>query len=167
MKKKKSSLREFLDLLLTFMIASCIFIGIRYMIRFPTVNGPSMEPTYHDGDKLIVFYTHNVAQNDIVVCWSEPLNEYIVKRVIGVPGDKIEIKNGALYRNNVRVYESYVNDKDWYSEYELSLTVGDDEYFLLGDNRNHSTDSRELGAVSKNDIFGKVLGCWPKGQDDE
>lgn len=162
MKKKKSSLREFLDLLLIFVTTCCVFIGIRYMIRFPTVNGSSMEPTYHDGDKLIVFYTKNVSENDIVVSWSKPLNEYIVKRVIGVPGDKIEIKDGTLYRNGFLLYESYVKDKDWYSEYELSLTVGNDEYFLLGDNRNHSTDSRELGTVSKNDIFGKVIGYLPK-----
>lgn len=166
MEQKKSKVREFLELLLTFILASCVFIGIRYMIRFPVVNGSSMEPTYHDGDKLIVLYTHNVAENDIVVSWSEPLNEYIVKRVIGVPGDKIEIKNGALYRNDVRVYESYVNDTDWYSEYELSIVVKEDEYFLLGDNRNHSTDSRELGAVTKENIFGKVLGCWPKGNKE-
>lgn len=161
MKNKKihSPARAFLDMVLTFVIACVLFVGFRYFIRFPVVSGTSMEPTYHDGDRLAVFYTKDVKLNDIVVSWSETLDEYIVKRVIGMPGDKIEITAGALYRNGTRVYESYVNEIYWDSPIDVSIELKDDQYFLLGDNRNHSMDSRSFGAVPKEDIFGKVITC--------
>jgi signal peptidase I len=126
-----------------------------------------MEPTYHDGDKLIVLFTDRVNENDIVICWSDPLDEYLVKRVIGVPGDVIEIKNGALYRNGNRVYEAYIKDVIWDLESDESITLGDDEFFLLGDNRNDSIDSRNLGAIERDDIFGKVLLNWTKFTSSE
>lgn len=157
--KKTQSPRALLDTVLTFVIACVLFVGFRYFIRFPVVSGTSMEPTYHDGDRLAVFYTNDVKLNDIVVSWSETLDEYIVKRVIGTPGDKIEITGGALYRNGARVYESYINEIYWDSSIEVSVELSDDQYFLLGDNRNHSMDSRSFGAVPKDDIFGKVMTC--------
>ena len=156
-KKKRSQIREFMDLALTFVIACIIFVSFRYFVRFPIVSGSSMEPTYHDNDRLAVFYTKNVDLNEIVVTWSESLDEYIVKRVIGVPGDTIKIIDGALYRNDTRVYEFYLNEETWNSSVNVNITLDDDQYFLMGDNRNHSTDSRTFGAIDKNDVFGKVI----------
>ncbi len=165
--KKKSHVRSFIDMLITFVLTCLIFVCFRYFVRFPVVNGTSMEPTYHDGDKLIVLFTDRVNENDIVICWSDPLDEYLVKRVIGVPGDVIEIKNGALYRNGNRVYEAYIKDVIWDLESDESITLGDDEFFLLGDNRNDSIDSRNLGAIERDDIFGKVLLNWTKFTSSE
>lgn len=169
MQKKRSHLHEFLDTVFVFVVVCALYVVFRYFIRFPIVNGQSMEPTYHNGDKLAVLYTKNVNRNDIVVSWSEELNEYIVKRVIGIPGDKIEIQDGILYRNGFRVYESYLNDSDWHTDHSVTVLLKDDEFFLLGDNRNNSMDSREFGAISRDDIFGKVLKNMQqeKGSDNE
>ena len=158
-KKKQSHIRAFLDTVLTFVIVCAVFVGFRSIIRFPVVSGNSMEPTYHDGDLLAVLYTQDVDRNDVVVSWSSTLDEYIVKRVIGVPGDVIDISDGALYRNDVRIYEAYINDMNWDSSVKVHIELDNDQYFLLGDNRNHSTDSRSFGALPKSDIFGKVLFC--------
>lgn len=154
---RRNAVKGFLDIVITFFIVTAIYTGIRYFIRFPSVNGTSMQPTYHTGDTLVVFYTKDVHVNDIAVSWSEPLGEYIVKRVIGVPGDSIVIRDGALYRNGARIYESYINDQDWYSDNEVSLTLKDNEFFMLGDNRNDSIDSRKFGTVPRSDIFGRVI----------
>lgn len=155
-KKKKDSTKSFLDMLMTFMITLLIFVSFRYFIRFPTVHGQSMEPTYHDGDVLAVVHTENVDTNDIIILWSDDLNEYLIKRVIGVPGDTIVIKDGSVYRNGTKLYEAYINSAHWMTDDE-TWTLGSNEYFVMGDNRDHSTDSREIGVVTSGKIFGRVL----------
>lgn len=156
MKKRPSQLRTLLDMLVTFLLVCVLFVGFRYFIRFPVVNGDSMQPTYLDGDRLAVLYTKNLEVNDIAVAWSRNLEEYIVKRVIGVPGDTIAIKDGRLYRNGIMLLEFYIREEHWKAD-DRTVVLQDGQYFLLGDNRNHSTDSRSFGTVQADDIFGRVI----------
>ena len=147
-------MRYILVFLCTFMI---ILIAFHY-VRFPSVFGNSMYPTYSDGDKVIVFYTTNIDRNDVVIAWCDMLSEHVVKRVIGVGGDHIEIKDGHLYRNGVELYETYINEQDWYTESDfIDLIVPEDCIFVLGDNRKESTDSRKFGVIPLSNIYGKVL----------
>ena len=71
-----------------------------------------MEPTYYNGDVLLARVTKNVSHNDIVVVWSDNFDEYLIKRVIGVAGDHIEINNGVLKRNGEIIVEEYLNEKE-------------------------------------------------------
>lgn len=156
MKVKRSQVRSFVDMIVTFIIVCSLFVGFRYCIRFPIVNGESMQPTYQNEDRLAVLYTKDLSVNDIAVIWSQNLNEYIVKRVVGIPGDTITIKDNALYRNDVRLLEFYIQDEYWKST-DMTVELQEDQYFVLGDNRNNSTDSRSFGVILTTDIFGKVL----------
>lgn len=151
---KKELLRNILIFIVTF-IGFLVFL---HFIRFPDVNGDSMLPTYQHEDVVVTFYTKSVDVNDIAIIWCEPLNEYIVKRVIGVPGDHIEIKDGHVYRNDIRLFETYINEQDWFvSEDTVDIIVPSGEVFVLGDNRKTSADSRLFGTLKQNDIFGVVL----------
>lgn len=156
MKVKRSQIRSLVDMIVTFVIVCALFVGFRYYIRFPIVSGESMQPTYQNNDKLAVLYTKDLGVNDIAVVWSQNLDEYIVKRVVGIPGDTIVIKDNILYRNDVRLLEFYIQDEHWKSP-DMTMTLQEDQYFVLGDNRNNSTDSRSFGVVLSSDIFGKVL----------
>lgn len=151
---KKNIIKDIVIFICTFIV----FITVFHFIRFPSVTGNSMEPTYSDNDRLIVLYTTDVKVNDIAVVWCDKLNEYIVKRIIGVGGDHIEIKNKHLYRNGVQLYETYINDQDWFDEMDyVNIVVPEGEIFVLGDNRRDSADSRMFGTLSQSDVFGKVL----------
>ncbi len=142
----------------TFMVTFVLIIIFFYFIRFPNVDGESMNPTYEDKNILVTLHTKHVGQNDVAVLWSDSLQEYIVKRVIGVAGDHIEIKNEQLYRNDYPIYEGYILEQSWAGlNNSLDIIVPEDCVFVLGDNRNNSADSRVLGCIDTDDIFGKVL----------
>lgn len=138
------------------------FIGMAVLLwffRFPSIKGDSMEPTFHDGDTVLAFHVKNPHHGDIVIVWCNALEEYVVKRVMGLPGDVIEIREGRVYRNGIPLYETYVKDQGWAWEMEdVALKLGEDEMYLLGDNRMNSKDSREFGVFYVSDIFGIVLG---------
>jgi signal peptidase I len=105
-----------------------------------------------------VFYTHDVADGDVAVVWSDTLNEYIVKRVMGTAGDRIEIKDVRLYRNGICLYEPYIKEQSWAALMDgINITVPDGYIYVLGDNRNNSTDSRKLGLIDTESVFGRVL----------
>lgn len=166
MKTKRSQVRSLLDMLVTFIVVCVLFVSLRYFIRFPIVSGESMQPTYQNNDRLAVLYTKDLGVNDIAIVWSQNLDEYIVKRVVGIPGDTIVIKDNALYRNEARLLEFYIQDENWESQ-DMAVTLQEDQYFVLGDNRNNSTDSRAFGVVLRSDIFGKVLFRMQKGENHE
>lgn len=153
-----ANLKEWLIILAIFSVTLCVFMTCLHFIRFPSVDGNSMYPTYTDGAQIVTLYTKDVDVNDVVVVWSDVLDEYIVKRVIGMSGDHIEIKNGHLYRNGVALYEDYICDQNWVDFFvNVDLVIPDGEIFVMGDNRNESTDSRYIGTMKEEDIFGKVL----------
>lgn len=154
----KLNKKEIIKDIIVFVLTVILLLTVLHFIRFPSVKGNSMEPTYSDGDRVITLYTKNVETNDVVIVWCNYLEEYIVKRVIGTEGDHIEIKDGHLYRNGLCLYEAYINEQDWYDDMDyVDVVVPDGEIFVLGDNRESSSDSRMFGTLSQDDVFGKVL----------
>jgi len=144
-----------------------------FLFRPFEVNGESMFPNFHDKEyvltNLIVLRFQNPKLGDVVVFKAppEPDKDYI-KRVIGTPGDTVEVKGGQVYRNGKLLDESkYLKPTvKAYSGTFLkegdTITVPEDEYFVMGDNRLYSSDSREWGFVKRNEIIGESLFVyWP------
>ena len=118
------------------------------------VNGESMMKTLHDGDIMILniidYKVHGVKRFDIVVV--DEGDELIIKRVIGLPGDTVEYKNNKLYINGKKVNDKYASRETE----DFSVLVPKNEYFVLGDNRTNSLDSRAFGTFSSKKIKGKT-----------
>lgn len=155
--------KEFIPYIIIMFISFiiCQFIGLSI------VSGKSMEPTYYNNDVLVhsnvPYIFGNPKINDIVIL-DVPQNvfghdELIIKRVVALPGDTIEIKDNKFYRNSVEVKEDYINEQMNLEEYKNMerYTLEDDEYFVMGDNRNHSADSRYFGPVPKEYISSKII----------
>lgn len=148
-------------LVIPFVIVLLLFQFVLMSVR---VDGSSMYPTLKDGVIGITLRTtisNDIQHFDIVVVKSEATSgNYLVKRVIGLPGDKVELINGVLYLNSKRTEESYVNHKNKDTTGMVNLTrnasiiLSEDQYYLLGDNRDNSIDSRVLGVFKKEDIKG-------------
>ncbi|MEC0968996.1 signal peptidase I [Bacillus altitudinis] len=165
-KEKKSSLFEWIKAIL---IALALVLIIRTFIFEPyVVEGESMEPTLHDGEKLFVNKTINylggVKRGDILIINGKDGQKiHYVKRLIGLPGDTIEMKDDTLYINGKKVDEPYLKENKAHAkEYEVHLTgdfgpvkVPKNDYFVMGDNRLNSMDSRNgLGLIEKDRIVG-------------
>lgn len=165
--------KEFLkDSFSYFFFIACIFLIAVYVVGFETVVGPSMESTYKSGDVLIIdklsYRFADVKRNDIV-SFANVSSKYLIKRIIGLPGESVEFKNNELYINGKLFVEEYL-DKDTitvdFSTRDLGYDViPEDMYLVLGDNREISDDSRnpKIGLVKKEDLIGRVLfRLWSK-----
>lgn len=145
------------------LITLLIVVPFRLYIAQPfIVSGASMDPTFTDGDYLIVDQiTKDFVEpkRDSVVIFKYPKDEtkYFIKRVIGVPGDTVEIKNGAVIVNGATIDEPFVVDINKKKENMAELTLEAGKYFVLGDNRKGSLDSRAWGTVSENQIIGRPV----------
>lgn len=162
-------IREFL---LTLLIAAVIFIGLQISIKSFEVFNVSMLPTFKEGDLIIVnklayAFGNQPKLKDEIVFYApgngtRPLFDpfytqhpsCFIKRVIAVPGDSVEIKNRTVFVNSRPLSEPYVNEPPGYFMPELFIPAG--QYFVLGDNRNHSNDSHTGWLVPAEDIIGKV-----------
>lgn len=164
-----------LELIKVVVISLAIIIPIRYYLIQPFyVKGASMEPNFYDKEYLIIdeisYRFHEPRRGDIVV-FKYPRNpeEYFIKRIIGLPGEKIQVKDGFVYIYNkeheegIQLTEKYLSeDIRTYGLNEEIITLGDNEYYILGDNRNSSKDSRSFGPVDKKFLTGRVLfRGWP------
>jgi signal peptidase I len=162
---KKAGLFIF-EIVKVVIISLAIILPIRYFLVQPfTVDGASMEPNFYNREYLVIneiSYRLHEPQRGEVVIFKNPENTkvYFIKRVIGLPGEKIEIKKGVVYINSQILPESYLQ---YFSTTDYpARTLLADEYFLMGDNRPNSHDSRALGPINKKYIIGKVwLRGWP------
>ena len=164
-KQKKASKRFFIVLRDIF-IAFIIIMVILQFVKPTVVFEHSMQDTCQPEDYVLLerqaYRFNDIEFGDIVVCSSELMNEQgekknLIKRVIGLPGDTVEIKDGAIWRNGEALYEPYT--KDGYTDGQMDFAVVPAEhYFLVGDNRQVSVDSRSprVGFVPEEEIMGKV-----------
>ena len=148
-------------------LALALYLVINFAIQTVHVIGLSMYPTVNDQDYLIAtkidYRLHSPQRGDIVIM-RDPYDSSkdFIKRVVGVPGDRILIRGGQTYVNGRLVQESYINpaepwtqDADWplgQSDNPDGVLLASDEYFVMGDNRNHSSDSRFFGPVHRSQI---------------
>lgn len=148
------------------------YLILHYIGQRTQVLGQSMEKTLTNQDNLIVdkltYHFMNPHRFDIVVFpVDESANVFYIKRIIGLPGETIQIIDGKIYVNNEELHEDYGNEVISARRTGVAaqpVVLGKDEYFVLGDNRNHSTDSRdpEVGNISKSAIIGKAwMRVWP------
>lgn len=132
------------------------FIISNFFITFCIIHGESMYPTYKDKQiGLEKKFLNNYTRGDIVVIKKNELK--IIKRIVAIPNDTIIIKNNYVYVNDVKI-DNLITEYSGIANIEI--TLGKDEYFALGDNRNNSIDSRyeEIGIINKNEIKGKIIG---------
>lgn len=146
---------------------------VRYFLVQPFfVEGASMEPNFLNGEYLLIdevsYYFKPVGRGEVVV-FHYPLDtsKYYIKRIIGLPNETIEIKNGkvVIYNDNnpdgLFIDESYL-PREGITTGDIKKKLGRNEYFVLGDNRSVSSDSRQWGILPKNDIVGRVwVRAWP------
>lgn len=169
--EKSNVMRELLGMLVYVGIVLAItFLIITFVGQRTHVSGESMENTLDDGDQLIVdkltYRFHDPERFDIIVFpFRYKDNTYYIKRIIGLPGETVQIVDGEIYINGEVLEESYgrevMQDAGLAAE---PLTLGDDEYFVLGDNRNYSSDSRDpsVALIHRKEIIGRAwLRIWP------
>lgn len=171
MEEGKGILRELLE----WIVFLLIIIGVTYLIityvgQRTKVSGQSMETTLHDGDNLIVdkisYRFREPERFEIIVFpYQHKENTYYIKRIIGLPGETVQIVEGCVYIAGEPLDEHYGNElMENAGLAEEPIVLGEDEYFVLGDNRNHSSDSREpsVGVLHREDLLGRAwIRIWP------
>ena len=161
-KKLKDILSTSLYLLIVLVMT---FLVVTYVGQRTKVIGSSMSPTLADGDNLIVdkisYRFHDPERFDIVVFPFRYADKtYYIKRIIGLPGETVQVKDGYVYINGEKL-ESDIYGKEVMQSAGIAaepITLGDDEYFVLGDNRNNSSDSRDpsVGILKRKDLLGRA-----------
>jgi len=154
------------DLLFSVVLAVIVILFLYQPVK---VEGTSMMPTLDDQERIFInkfvyrFHFEKIDRGDTVVFWfpGDPSKSYI-KRVIGMPGDRVEVRDGSVLVNGQALEEDYV-PQEYRDQSEMRLTtIGPDEYFVLGDHRSSSNDSRTWGMVPRRYIYGKaVFIYWP------
>lgn len=132
-----------------------ILIANLYFFRLAFVVGSSMEPTFSNGDIFLIELTDNVERYDIAVF--EYNGNSLVKRIIGCPNETVQIIENMIYINDEPIKDVVNVEMESYGVASEKITLGEDEYFVLGDNRNDSRDSRMFGPIKKDDILGKKM----------
>lgn len=172
-----TSERPFLELVQFAILAILIVVPIRMFVAQPfIVSGASMDDTFQNGQYLIVdqltYHFEDPARGDVVIFrYPKEPAKFFIKRVIGVPGDTVTIEGNAVFIENeanpdgVRLQEPYITDMSDTGNY--SETLGEEEYFVMGDNRDFSSDSRVWGILPEDNIIGRAyLRLFPLSQAD-
>jgi len=157
----RSMVRETLE---TVLLAIAIFLVLNTATGRFQVRGSSMLPTLHNGQYLVIskvtYWLHPPERGDIIVFHPpvDPAEDYI-KRIVGLPGEQIQIQGGQVWVNGSLLDEPYIKNQGTYSG---SWVLGEGEYFVLGDNRSNSSDSHTWGVLPRENIVGKAwISYWP------
>jgi signal peptidase I len=164
---------SFLEIFETIFIAAVTVFLVRTFIAQPfLVSGSSMEPTFHHGnyllvDELVYRFREPLRGEVIVFKYPGDNRSYYIKRIIGLPGERVEVKNGkvAVYDGKERkiLSEPYIANLE--EKLFFEVTLGEGEYFVMGDNRSFSFDSRNWGPLPRKNIIGLVrFRLWPVSQ---
>ncbi len=164
----KRVLGVFWEFIEAVVFALAIFVIIYLFLFQPNqVKGSSMATTFEDNEYILtdkISYRLNNPQRGDVIVFKSPRNQEVdfIKRIIGLPGDRIRIWGGRVYLNGQLLDEPYlspgtVTSSGLFAREGLTITVPPGEYFVMGDNRSHSSDSREWGTVTRDEFIGKVF----------
>lgn len=170
-----SSLRtELWELFKILVVSAAIVLPIRFFVVQPfVVRGPSMEPTFENREYLVVdeltYYRRPPVRDEVVVFrYPKDPSEFFIKRIIGLPGERIDIVGGqvkitnALHSSGAILDESYLTPPNRPTYPDAHWALGAEEYFVLGDNRDQSSDSRFWGPVGRKFLVGRVIfRAWP------
>lgn len=157
----RSLVREILE---TVLLTVVLFLVINTVTGRSQVNGSSMEPTLHNGQYLIIskitYWIHPPERGDVIVLHPpNNVGEDYIKRIVGLPGERVEIREGKVWADGVMLDEPYISNAPSYSG---SWTLKEEEYLVFGDNRNNSSDSHSWGPLEEGSIVGKAwLSYWP------
>ena len=161
-----------MDTLETVVVALAIFV-VCYLFFFQVheIKGASMDPNFHDSERILtdkISYRFKKPARGDVVIFRAPKDRELdyVKRIIGLPGETVKIFGGSVYLNNQKLMEIYIPEnitaQGSFLREGQDFLIPEDEYIVMGDNRLHSSDSREWGTVNKDDLIGKVfVRFWP------
>lgn len=169
----KKIIASFFDFLQSIVVVMALMVMVYLFIMSPQeISGQSMYPTFENGEYILTnkieYKLHQPVRGDVVV-FKSPKNKDIdyIKRIIGIPGDQVSLIEGKYHLNGVALNETYLPENLYtfagsFLKEGQSITVPPGYYFVSGDNRPHSLDSREFGVVPLEDIIGKALfRYWP------
>ncbi len=152
------------EIIETIVLAVVIFVAIRFSVQTFSVDGSSMQPGLHTGEYVLVnklaYLFHGPERGDVIV-FHYPLDpsQDFIKRVIGLPGDKIVVNPTQVFVNGVQLHEPYIETPE---NVTITITLKAGQYFVMGDNRPNSDDSRSWGPLPANYIIGKAtVVFWP------
>ncbi len=161
------------DFLQSIVVVMAVMVMLYLFIISPQeINGQSMDPFFHNGEYILtnkVIYKFRDPQRGDIVIFKSPKNKEIdyIKRIIGLPGERVRLHENAFYVNDQIVEEPYIpTDTPIYGgsflQEDMEIIVPEGKYFVVGDNRPHSADSREFGPIGKEDFIGMAfLRYWP------
>lgn len=164
----KRAIGAIFDFLQGIVVILAIMVMIYLFIMSPQeINGASMEPNFHNGQYILTnkveYKLHEPNRGDVVI-FKSPRNKDVdyIKRIIGKPGDRVMLKDGAFYVNDTKVDEPYLAQGTYISQGNylregMEIIVPKGQYFMAGDNRPHSSDSREFGPIPLGDFIGRAF----------
>ncbi|MFB0559318.1 MAG: signal peptidase I [Dehalococcoidales bacterium] len=159
------------EILVIIVLAIVIFVGLQFVVQDYIIREYCMEPCFQEGQRIlvskIIYRFHEPERGDVIVFQPPPPYSSeaspFIKRIIALPGDTVEIKEGSVYINGSQLDEPYIKEPPKYTFRQLKIP--DDNYFVLGDNRNNANDSHTGWTVPRQNIIGKAwLKIWPPGE---
>lgn len=158
--KKRTLIITLLAIGCALIVPSLVIATVVFVAQPVRYEGASMLPSYHDGDRLLLSKRPTSFERGDVVCFHYPKDptKSFIKRIIGLPGETVEVRDNVVYINGAALAEPYVSTE--YNRMPSRFgpeTIPEGQYFVLGDNRDHSNDSRAWGAVRADLIYGKVM----------